>query len=110
MSKYRAIPEVIDGIRFPSRLEAARYRELKKLERAGEIRELRIHVKYPLKVGNKVVCNYIADSEYLDVRIGQRVTEDVKGVPTPVYKLKRKMFEAQYGSQIREITKKDVRL
>jgi hypothetical protein len=44
----------------------------------------------------------------LGVRVGiwredwRDVVEDVKGLPTPVYKLKKKLVEAQYGIQIRE--------
>jgi hypothetical protein len=37
-NKYRAQPVVIDGIRFASKKEGARYLELKLLERAGKIK------------------------------------------------------------------------
>lgn len=42
MSKYHAQPTLVDGIRFASRKEAARYRELCLLERAGEIQGLQL--------------------------------------------------------------------
>jgi hypothetical protein len=48
------------------------------------------------------VCLYVADFQYF-TRDGERVIEDVKGIRTPVYKLKKAWFEAQYGVQIREV-------
>ena len=36
-SKYHAVPTTIDNIRFASKAEARRYRELRLLEKAGEI-------------------------------------------------------------------------
>jgi hypothetical protein len=94
-------------------LEGARYRDLKLMEKAGKIWGLKVHPKrYPLKVGNKVVCHYLPDFEYSEAdETGEarEVVEDVKGVRTAVYRLKRKMFEAQYMTEIREITKRDIR-
>lgn len=34
---------------------------------------------------------------------GARIVEDVKGFKTPVYRLKKKLVEALYGIQIREV-------
>ena len=104
-SKYRAIPTVIDGIRFASKAEAKRYQELRLLERAGEITALELQPRYPIhshRTGERVMV-YVADFRYLAK--GARVTtvEDVKGVKTPVYRLKKKFAEAEYGIQIQEI-------
>lgn len=101
MTKYRAKPQVIDGIRFASKFEAKRYAELQLLERAGAISELKRQVAYPLCVNGIQVCKYIADAEYIEN--GRIVTEDAKGCKTPTYRLKAKMFCAQYGREIREI-------
>jgi hypothetical protein len=51
-SKYRAIPTTVDGIRFDSKREAARYGELKLLEKAGHIRGLTLQVPLVLMAGN----------------------------------------------------------
>lgn len=111
-SKYAAVPTTIDNIRFASKREAARYLELKMLEKAGEIKELTLQPKYPLIVrprsmggyGNCVVVgNYIADFRYREGPRGILRIEDVKGVKTPIYRLKKKMVEAIYGIEIREV-------
>ena len=99
--KYRAKVTVIDGIRFDSKKEARRYTELKLLERAGKIKELKLQPVFLLQEGfyrnGKAVrqITYRADFEYLDEK-GQRIVEDVKGVETQVYKLKKKLFLKKY--------------
>ena len=100
-SKYRAKPCVIDGIRFASQKEGRRYKELRLLEKAEKISELRLQVKYPMWVNFNHICNYIGDFEYED-EIGAIITEDTKGVRTPIYRLKRKLFKALYGKDIVE--------
>lgn len=47
-SKYKAKKTIVDGIEFDSQKEAARWRELVLLERAGQIQNLRRQVKYVL--------------------------------------------------------------
>lgn len=109
MTKYRAKACTVDGIRFHSQREAARYLDLKLLEKAGEIKELELQPKFPIYVCRRKngelhqVCNYIADFRYREGPRGVLVIEDVKGVRTPTYRLKKKMFEAQYEMQIREV-------
>jgi hypothetical protein len=106
--KYRAIATTIDGIRFASKKEAARYGQLKMLEKAGEIRELELQPRFPLYVCRyrngelHKVCDYVADFRYRQGPRGILVIEDVKGMRTPTYRLKRKMVEAQYGFEIME--------
>lgn len=103
-SKYRAIPTVIDGIRFASKAEARRYQELRLLERAGEITALELQPRYPIhsRTGERVMV-YVADFRYLAKGARVPTVEDVKGVRTPVYRLKKKFAEAEYGIQIKEI-------
>lgn len=102
--KYRAIPAVVDGIRFDSKAEAKRYGELKLLEKAGEIWDLLRQVHYPLhafgaqSMNDKLVGRYVADFSY---RCGRgHVVEDVKGWDTPLSKWKRKHVKAQYGIDV----------
>ena len=40
-----------DGIRFDSKREYLRYKDLKLLERAGEIKHLEVHPKFPITIG-----------------------------------------------------------
>jgi hypothetical protein len=99
-SKYRAQPVTIDGIRFASKKEGARYMELKLLERAGQIKNLELQPRYDLIV-NGVNCGfYKGDFRYFEN--GKRVCEDVKGMKTPVYNLKAKLVRALYNVEIKE--------
>ena len=101
--KYGARKVKDDGYTFDSQAEHRRYRELKLLERAGAIHDLRVHPTYVLRgAGNVKVCRYIADFTYVEPGRGV-VTEDVKGVRTQVYLLKRKLFEAQFRRPVVEL-------
>jgi hypothetical protein len=102
MTKYRAIPSEVEGIRFASRMEARRYRELRLMEAAGEIKDLELQKRWPLVVNGKKVCTYVSDFEYTETMTGRRITEDVKGARTAVYKLKRALMQAVHGITIRE--------
>jgi hypothetical protein len=96
-----AQPTEVDGHLFPSKHEAERYQELRYRERAGEIGELRLQFRFPLEVNGVLICHWVADFTYTEG--GQLVVEDAKGMRTEVYRLKRKMFEAQYQLVIREV-------
>lgn len=98
--KYRNTPTEVDGIRFASKKEARRYVYLKALERDGEIRNLRVQPRYPLVVDAMVICTYVADFEYEFEVLPRLVTEDVKGVKTPEFILKAKLFHALYGREV----------
>ena len=105
-SKYRAQPTTIDGIRFASKAEGRRYCELVLLQKAGRISELKLQPRYQLNSeGGGKVATYVADFEYVDAFDGRVATEDVKGVITPTFRLKQKLFEAQYGRKIRLVQK-----
>lgn len=101
MNKYRNVKTEIDGIVFDSKKEAARYQELRMLERAGIIKELRCQPKFPLQVNGVSICTYIADFHYLD-QSGREVVEDVKGMKTALYRLKSKLMIACYGLRVVE--------
>lgn len=101
-SKYHARKVEVDGITFHSKAEANRYLELKLLEKTGEIANLLLQPKYPLVVNRKRVGTYIGDFYYHDCKSGAEVLEDVKGVRTAVYQLKKKLVKALYGIDILE--------
>lgn len=98
MSKYGAKKTEIDGIEFDSGKEADRYIELKLLERAGEISDLELQPKFDFKIEDKKIFTYIADFCYTEN--GKRIIEDVKGFKTPVFCLKKRLIEAQFGVKI----------
>jgi hypothetical protein len=128
-SKYGAVKTSVDGITFESAKEARRYQELLNLTKAGHVRGLRVQPNYTLcalvienadlrdvnagmvSIRRCPVAIYIADFEYEEhtdqsMTGWRKVVEDVKSAPTrrkEVYRLKKKLFEAQYGIQIREV-------
>ena len=102
MSKYHSKKVIVDGITFDSKKEAIRYQELKILERAGTIKDLRLQYQFilqpPFRKNGKAIraITYVADFVYFDNERMKNVVEDVKGFKTDVYTLKRKMFEYKY--------------
>lgn len=103
-NKYGAIPTVIDGIRFDSKAEARRYQELKLMERAGEIRGLICHQSFTLIVNEQKIGKYTADFSYFPAKEYGLIVEDVKGVRTRDYVLRRKLMMAIYGINIVEVS------
>lgn len=100
-SKYRNQRVVTNNIRFDSKAEAERYRELILLQEAGAISGLKIHPRYVLQEGyNKRDGTHVRpifyESDFEYVENGVLITEDVKGVKTPVFLLKQKLFERAY--------------
>ena len=100
--KYRNHPTTIDGQRFASQLEGRRYNELKLLQWAGQISDLKTQVSYDLAVNGQHIARYVADFTYTD-REGKMHVEDAKGVATSVYKLKKKLMKACHGVAIEEV-------
>lgn len=92
-SKYGNIPVKVDGRRFASKAEARRYLQLKNLQSKGKIANLVCQPRYPLDDG-KGAPVYIGDFRYT---IGDRIiVEDVKGVETPVFRIKAWFFRKRY--------------
>ncbi len=102
MNKYRNTITESHGIKFHSKKEANRYQELLVLQKIGVISELKLQQRYPLLVNDVLVCTYVADFEYLDHEKKKLIVEDVKGVKTNVYVIKRKLFYATHGFNIFE--------
>lgn len=103
-SKYRNVKAQVDGIKFDSKREAARYSELKLMQRAGLISELELQKEFvviPAQKGERAT-KYRADFSYID-EDGNHVTEDVKGILTSEYIIKRKLMLKEHGIKIREI-------
>ena len=110
MSKYGARKTIIDGITYDSAKEARRAQELRLMLKAGIISNLREQVPYELipaqkneygKVIERAVI-YKADFVYDDEK-GKTVVEDVKGVRTKEFVIKRKLMLYEYGIRIREV-------
>lgn len=123
MGKYNNQVLTIDGETFDSRKEFHRYKELLILERAGKIKNLQRQVKFELvppqydpverysektglrlRDGKKIAergVYYIADFVY-SLPDGSTVVEDVKGIKTTEYVIKRKLMRHVHGIKILE--------
>ena len=109
-SKYKNKKVAINGKVFDSKKEAKRYCELIKLEQSGLIKDLETQKKFLLldtfKKNGKMFkpIYYYADFVYFDIYSKKTIVEDVKGVKTQVYKIKKKLFEFIYPNlTIKEI-------
>lgn len=113
-SKYGAVRTGVDGIVFASKREAARYQELRLLQKAGEIWDLDVQPRYDLTVKGVRLGAYVGDFRYHErcdrYEAGDRkgtllVVEDVKAPPTrtPIYRWKKRHMLAEHGVVIREI-------
>jgi len=103
--KYGNKKTEFNGIKFASMAEAKRYYILTIRQSIGEIGGLELQPRYPIVVSGVKVCTYVADFRYVDAKTGETVVEDVKGMKTPVYSLKRKLMKAVHGIDIVEITR-----
>ena len=123
-SKYGAEKTVVDGMTFDSCKEANRWCELRMLERAGEIKNLRRQVEYvlipekrePPTVGKRggvkegrviqKAVKYKADFVY-ESKDGKTIVEDVKGYKGggayAVFAIKKKLMREVFGIDVHEI-------
>lgn len=106
-NKYHAKKTTVRGQKFDSKKEAARYQELRLLQLAGEITDLRRQVPFLLipaqYIDGKCVerrVTYKADFVYR--KDGELVVEDAKGVRTSEYKIKRKLMLERHGIRVKE--------
>lgn len=104
--KYGNMPT--DG--YDSKREAKRAAELKLMEKAGEIRDLREQVEYELipaqVLDGKCVeraVTWKCDFQYIDVATGILAVEDCKGYANDRWPIKRKLMLHRYGIRVREV-------
>ena len=102
-SKYNSKKTQIDGITFDSKKEAERYGFLKILEKAGEITDLILQHPFTFTIDGVKMFTYKSDFMYYDKAQAKIIIEDVKGMKTPIYKLKKKIIEKHYNIKITEI-------
>jgi len=125
VSKYHSKKITRDGETFDSMKEYKRWCELKLLEKAGKIANLKRQVKFVLipaqyevigytktgKPKKKCVereCAYIADFTYDEELFGVGdffvpIVEDTKGFKTKDYIIKRKLLRWIHGLSIKEV-------
>lgn len=108
--KYNATRTTVDGISFASKRESQRYAELRLVQKAGNISQLTIQPKFILlpafkdSFGNHHrAITYKADFSYIEN--GRFVAEDVKGMETKEFRIKRKLFAHFYPAYELRIVK-----
>lgn len=108
MSKYRNEKITFSGQKFDSKKEFERYQDLRILEKAGIVQNLKRQVKYVLVpkqyLCGKLIereCAYIADFVY--TKNNKVIVEDVKGIKTKDYIIKRKLMLHVHGIRVVEI-------
>ena len=103
--KYGAEPTVVDGIRFPSKLQAGHYQQLKLLKSAGVIRSFLREVCFHLPGGARHLVDWMI------LRDGQEpLFCESKGRDLPMGRMKRKQVEELYGVSIVMWTKEQISL
>ena len=105
LGKYNNRGFRLDGIFFHSEAEANRYMQLKVLETAGKISRIELQVPYQIHIDGTLICTYYADFRYfIDDGITHAIViEDVKGLATETFKLKKKLVEAKHKIKIIEL-------
>ena len=105
VSKYRNVKTEYDGVLYDSKKEAAYARLLDTMRKAthpsDRVYRVERQVPFPVVLNGKKICVYRADFvvTYAD---GREQVIDVKGMKTAIYRLKKKLVEAQYGFEIHE--------
>lgn len=115
-SKFRNTPTTVDGVRFASQREAARWGELVMMQRAGVISELKRQVRFALEVNGVLIGHYTADAVYMEngvlvvedtkpkLRESKRKAGKRKQPPrSRDYILRRKLMLAVHGIEVKEV-------
>ena len=106
--KYHSKKTIVDGYKFDSKAESEEYCRLKMALRAGEIQNLVLQPSFELqpsfKKNGKTYRKITYKADFAYIKDGKTIVEDVKGMKTDVYKLKKKLFEYKYPNlEIMEI-------
>ena len=91
-NKFNAQKTIVDGITFDSKAEAKRYTQLKQLRELGEVTQFMIQVPFRLPGSTR----YVVDFQIFWSN-GTVTFEDVKGMETSSFKLKKKQVEELYA-------------
>lgn len=99
--KYRNVPTEVDGVRFDSKREAKRWKELRLRLRKGEIPWLARQAEFHLPGGVIYRCDFVYPAA--DPLVGPGIViEDAKGVRTAAYRIKKRLM-ASLGWHITEV-------
>ena len=91
-----AVKTAYNGVLYDSKSEAAYAAHLDRRLASGEIGAWGRQVRVRLEVNGKLVCSIVPDFLVWDPSGGGATYVEVKGFETPIWRLKRKLFEALY--------------
>jgi hypothetical protein len=97
-NKYGAVKTELDGHVFDSKAEAAHYGKLKLLMAGGEVTGIEIQPEFMFSSGIKYRADFRV--RFAD---GREEIQDVKGMKTAVYQLKKKLMLHEFGIKVVEI-------
>jgi hypothetical protein len=100
--KYNNQKTTYNGREYHSKKEAIRAFELDLLVRARVIKSWTAQPRFDFIHNNIKICSYSGDFRVVYPN-GEVQIEDVKGVRTAVYIIKRKLLKAFHGIDIKEI-------
>ncbi len=96
VARRRAKSKIIDGHKFDSIQESARYAHLSLLQKAGEISELTLQPKFLLQprfhIGSRVIRKMEYTSDFRYIEDGMVVIEEFKGFKREGYLMRKKLF------------------
>lgn len=96
--KFYNIPTAVGNAKFSSKKEARRYSELLVAQKSGELIFFLRQVPFHLQSGVRYVVDFV---EFW--KNGEVLFVDVKGMKTPMYKVKKKLVESEFPITITEV-------
>jgi len=99
-NKYGAKKTVINGIKFDSKAEAEYYECLQRELRLGLIDSIEVQPKVYL-----TEARILYKSDFLVTENGKKYYVDIKGMQTPVFRLKLKLWKFYGAGELRLIKK-----
>jgi hypothetical protein len=110
--KYNQQGRHIDGKWFASGAEGDRYEQLKEMVEQGRIDQLELQPSFRCEVKGHTITTYRADFRYRKLEAGKfprTIIEDVKGMVTKDYIIKKKLVEALFAITVLEVPGKAVK-
>lgn len=96
--KFRNIPTAVGNAKFSSKKEAKHWEELLLARSSGALLFALRQVPFHHSSGVRYVVDFVEFWKDGDVKF-----VDVKGLKTPMYKVKKKMIEAEFPITITEV-------
>ena len=101
-NKYNATKTFVNGIKFDSKLEGRIYKELVRLKELDQIQFIALQTPYELQekyvnVDDKKIRNISYRADFVVIKDSVEYIIDAKGILTPLFILKKKLFEYKYN-------------